>query len=209
MALRPMSSIDPILGLFQQSATNLREIAEFFLQMVQDYTNLPERARRLKEFETKGDALTHQLYRQLNSSNVTPFGREDVHALASRLDRVVDEIEGAGNRMYLFGIEQPSPQSIELATLIHRGAQLIEKAVHNLQDISALEEIVSQIYAVENQVDKITRGATSYIFQKTTGQRQDVVNLLRWKELYARLEHTADRMEDVAKTIEDIVEKSS
>jgi predicted phosphate transport protein (TIGR00153 family) len=209
MIFRTISNPDPFLDLFHQSAANLREAAEYFLQMVQEYTDLPERARRLREFESRGDLITRQLYNLLNSSNVSPFEREDVHGLASRLDKVLDEIEGAGNRMYLFGIEKPSPQAIELASLILRGSQLIEKAINNLQDPSALKDTVGQIYDVENHVDKITRGATSYLFHKSTGDKQEVLHLLKWKEIYARLEHAADRMEDVANILEDIVEKSS
>ncbi len=193
--------------LFSQSASNIREAAEAFFDMVQNYTSVEEKANRVKEIESKGDSITHEIIEYLNASFITPIDREDIYALAGNLDEVLDEIEGVANRMHLFNVERPTPECIELVQIILRGSELIEKAIANLRHFSNLKDFLVAIHSLENQADQITRRMVARLFHETEDDK--VMDLIKWKEIYTRLEHTADRMEDVANVIEDIVVKNA
>jgi uncharacterized protein len=190
--------------LFTKSASNIRVAADCFLDMVHDYTHAEDKSERLKHLESLGDSITHDIIDRLNASFITPIDREDIFGLAGNLDDVLDEIEGVGNRMLLFAIDRPTPACIELAQLIVQGARAIECAITNLRRFSGIQDHLIEINSVENKVDEITRKMVGELFHQEAG---DVVDLIKWKEIYARLEHTADRMEDVANVIEDIVVK--
>ena len=192
--------------LFSLSASNIRLAAEQLLNMVQDFTNVEEKAERLKEVESEGDRITHEIIDFLNSSFITPIDREDIYALAGKLDDVLDEIEGVSSRLHLFSLEKPTPECVELVQIVVRASEAIEKAIKNLKHFSDLKGFIVEIHRLENQADQITRKMVAQLFNN--GQN-DVVGLIKWKEIYSRLEHTADRCEDVANVIEDIVVKNT
>jgi predicted phosphate transport protein (TIGR00153 family) len=198
---------DIFFDLFDKSASNIREAGHLFLAMVQNYTDIEAKAEHLKEIESKGDAITHEIIERLNSSFITPIDREDIYALAGDLDTVLDEIEGAGNRMVLFGVDKPTLECIELVTIVAEAGDLIEKAIKNIRHFKGLQEFIIQIHTLENKADRISRAVTAKLFHECGSTPKDAIELLKWKEIYARLEHTTDRMEDVANVIEDIVMK--
>jgi uncharacterized protein len=198
---------DVFFDLFDKSASNIREAGHFFLAMVRDYTDIERKAGQIKEIESKGDAITHEIIERLNASFITPIDREDIYALAGDLDTVLDEIEGAANRMVLFGVEKPTPECIELVTIVAEAGDLIEKAIKTIRHFKGLKDFIIQIHTLENRADKISRAVTAKLFHECGPDPKDAIDLIRWKEIYARLEHTTDRMEDVANVIEDIVMK--
>ena len=197
---------DRFFDLFSLSASNIRVAAEQFLLMVKDYTEVEEKANRLKEVESEGDRITHEIIELLNSSFITPIDREDIYALAGKLDDVLDEIEGVGSRMHLFAVEKPTAECVELVEIVARQAEVIEKAVRNLKKLSGMKDYFVEIHSLENQADQISRRMVAKLFHNGNS---DVVNLIKWKEIYARLEHATDRCEDVANIIEDIVVKNA
>ncbi len=197
---------DRFFDLFSMSASNILVGAELFLNMVQDFTSVAEKANRLKEIESKGDSITHSIIDHLNSSFITPIDREDIYALAGGLDEVLDEIEGVASRMHLFAVDRPTAECVQLGQIVVRAAVLIEKAVKNLKHFSGLKDFLVEIHSLENQADQITRRMVAQLFHEVN---HDVVNLIKWKEIYTRLEHATDRMEDVANVIEDIVVKNA
>jgi uncharacterized protein len=109
--------------------------------------------------------------------------------------------------MHLFAVKEPTPECIELVQIILRGSELIEKAIANLRHFSNLKDFLVAIHSLENQADQITRGMVARLFHDA--RESTVIDLIKWKEIYTRLEHTADRMEDVANVIEDIVVKNA
>lgn len=196
---------DRFYDLFVLAASNIRLAAQQLLTLVQDFTDVEEKARRLRDVESEGDSITHAIIDHLNSSFITPFDREDIYALAGKLDDVMDEIEGVGSRLFLFAVEKPTAECVELVKLVVRSSEAIEKALKNLKKFDGLQPFLVEIHTLENQADQITRGLVAKLFQNGNA---DVVNLIKWKEIYARLEHTADRCEDVANVIEDIAVKN-
>lgn len=191
--------------LFVLSASNVRLGAEQLLNMVQDFTDVEAKAKRLLEVEDHGDSITHEILGYLNESFVTPFDREDIHFLAQRLDSVLDEIEGIGSRLFLFGVDKPTEECVGLVKIIVRATEAIENAVRNLRGFKGIKDYLVQIHSLENEADQISRMLVGKLFHNGS---IEVVNLIKWKEIYARLEHTADRCEDVADVIEDIWVKS-
>ena len=179
--------------------------AEQLLNLVEQFAEVEDKAIRLKEMESKGDKITHEIIEYLNSSFITPIDREDIYALAGKLDDVLDEIEGVSSRLHLFGVDRPTNECIELVKIVVKATEAIEKGVRNLKKYSGLKEVLVEIHRLENQADQITRKMVAKLFHNGVN---DVINLIKWHEIYARLEHTADRCEDVANVIEDIMVKN-
>jgi len=196
---------DRFFDLFSRSASNISTAARACLELVENYSGVEEKVHHIKELESAGDTITHEIIDYLNESFITPFDREDILHLAGNLDDVLDEIEGFSNRLLLFNIDRPTQECIEIMKIVVRAAELIEMAISHLKKFTGLQEFLIEVNSLENQVDGITRRMTAMLFHDP-GIR--VLDLIKWKEIYARLEHTADRMEDVANIIEDIVVKN-
>ncbi len=206
MALALFPKNERFFELFSESAKTLREGADYLLYMVQHFTDVPAKAVELKKIESRGDHITHQIIEHLNASFITPVDREDIYALARGLDDVLDEIEGVGSRMDLFNVARPTAECVELVEIIVKAAGKIEQAVARLKKLTQIRDLLEEVSELEHQADQITRRMTAKLFHNGDS---DVLHLIKWKEIYARLEHTADRLEDVANIIEDIIVKNA
>lgn len=206
MALALFPKNDRFFELFSESARTLRQAADYLLFMVQNFTDIPAKAMELKKIESRGDHVTHQIIEHLNASFITPMDREDINALARGLDDVMDEIEGVGSRMDLFNVARPTAECVELVEIIVKAAGKIEQAVARLKKLTGIHDLLEEVAELEHQADQITRAMTARLFHNGDA---DVLHLIKWKEIYARLEHSVDRLEDVANIIEDIVVKNT
>ncbi len=191
--------------LFRSQADKVLEGAHALREMVEHYENVDEKARRIKAIESEGDELTHSLIDRLNRTFITPFDREDIHALASALDDVLDNIEGVASRLALFHVKAVTPEVIELVSVIVRSCLAIQAAIGHLRDLKSIPPYLIQINDLENEADFISRNTTAQLFE----QASDFRELIKWKELYGRLEATTDDCEDVANILEGIVVKNN
>jgi predicted phosphate transport protein (TIGR00153 family) len=173
-------------------------------EMMMKYDRLEERAKEMKAIEHRGDIVTHEIFERLNRTFITPIEREDIHDLASGLDDVMDATEAIATRMVLFKIAATTPAAQRLTSVLAKAGQQIEKAVAVLKDFKGLQAFTIEINRLENEADAISREAVADLFSG----RHDLLDVMRWKEIYGRLEGAADRCEDVANTIEAIVLKS-
>ena len=148
--------------------------------------------------------MTHEIFERLNRTFITPLEREDIHQLASNLDDVLDAVEAIGSRIVLFKVGKPSPEALRMATILTECASQIEKAVDSLKNMNNLMSFTVEINRLENEADAISRQVTAELFSG----RHDLLDVLRWKEIFGRLEGAADKCEDVANAIESIVVKS-
>lgn len=189
--------------LFNQLAQKVHSGAKHFRDLFEHYDDVERKARRIKEIEHEADLVTHEIFSRLNKTFVTPLEPEDIHALASGLDDILDDIEGIAARMIMFRISRPTKEAIELVDIIAKAAGEIEKAVQNLQKMDNLIQFCIEINRMENMADDITRRMVGKLFD----DEKDVVALIKWKEIYGRLEATADKCEDVANIIERITIK--
>jgi uncharacterized protein len=164
-------------------------------------------ADRLREKEHEADEIAHLLYNELDRNFVTPLDREDLHALTSRLDSVVDVIESTAVRMSVFGLPKLSPPMCELIRIIQESTAEVAKSIHLLQDLSKLDEIqvhIVHVNSLENEGDRIYRAELTRVFREV----KDAIELIREKEVLNQLERAIDRCEDVMDLIRSVVVKN-
>ncbi len=190
--------------LFRRQAALVRQSCDQLHEMMTRFDRTEERARELKETEHRADLVTHEVFERLNRTFITPLEREDIHDLASGLDDVVDAAEAIASRLVLFRIERSTPEAIRLTAILAECGRQIEQAVENLRNMNNLMAFTIEINRLENEADALSRQAVADLF---TG-RHEILDVLRWKEIYGRLESAADQCEDVANAIESIVLKS-
>jgi len=190
--------------LFRRQGELVRESCDQLHEMMRSFDRIEERARQLKEVEHQGDLVTHEIFERLNRTFITPLDREDIHDLASGLDDVMDAAEAIGIRLVLFNVTASTPASIRLTAVLADAGKQIENAVGSLKDFKGLMPFTIEINRLENEADVLSREAVADLFSG----RHEVLDVMRWKEIYGRLEGAADRCEDVANTIESIVLKS-
>lgn len=190
--------------LFRKQAELVHESCQQLHEMMQKFDRLEERAKALKEVEHRADLVTHEVFERLNRTFITPLEREDIHGLASGLDDVVDAAEAIGSRLLLFGITESRPEAVRMTEILVASALQIEQAVGNLRNLQNLMSFSIEIHRLENEADAISRQVVADLFSG----RHEILDVMRWKEIYGRLENATDMCEDVANTIESIVIKS-
>ena len=190
--------------LFEKQGSVVCQGCELLLDMVEHFENVEQKAAKLKEVEHDGDLITHEIFAKLNRTFITPLEREDIHGLTSSLDNVLDAVEAIGSRFVLFRVKQVTPEAIQLARIVAQGGVQIEKAVKQLRDYDKLMPYTIELNRLENEADEISRRVVADLFNGG----HDPIDVLRWKELYGRLEAAADMGEDVANILEAIVLKN-
>ena len=191
--------------LFEQASDNLVNGANHLRDFMNNYDNIEQKAQLIKDIEHKGDQLTHEIVEKLNRTFITPIDREDIHALTSGLDDVVDSIEAVSNRMISFKIEAPTDALKQMTDILCRAAEEIRKAVHSLRKLDHLMTFCIEIKNLETRADEISRRLVSELFD----QEKDPIAVIKWKEIYGRMEAATDRCEDIANIIEAIVVKNA
>lgn len=195
---------EDFFAMFRKQAALVRKGCDLLHEMMQVFDRLEERARELKDVEHEADLVTHDIFERLNRTFITPLEREDIHSLASNLDDVLDAVEAIGSRIVLFRVGKPTTEAVQLSRILTECGQQIEQAVGNLKNLQNLRSFTVEINRLENEADTISRNVTADLFSG----RHEVLDVLRWKEIYGRLEGAADKCEDVANAIESIVVKS-
>jgi len=190
--------------LYRKQGALVRLGCDQLSEMMTKFDRLEERAKQLKETEHQGDLITHELFERLNRTFITPIEREDIHDLASGLDDVLDAVEAIASRLVLFNIQKPTPEAQQLTSIVAQSGIQIEMAVAALKDFKNLMGFSIEINRLENEADAISRQVVADLFSG----RHEILDVLRWKEIYGRLESAADQCEDVANAIESIVLKS-
>ena len=196
------------LKLFDSASANIVRGAQLFRDILDDPTNLKTKVEKLKEVEHEGDRLTHEALAKLNATFITPFDREDIHSLASRLDDILDATDAAAQRLLLYKIETIPSHLKALARLLVASAEQVHKAVVVLHDGKRYSEAMTacvEINRLENEADVLHREALADLFANAT----DAIQVVKLKDLYAFLEEATDRCEDAANSIETIILKSS
>ncbi len=190
--------------LFGESADLSVEAAEKLLQMLSDFPHIESRARGIKDIEHKADEVTHQAIELLHKTFITPLDREDIHKLITEMDNIVDFLDAASQRIFLYGINQTTPELNGLAKVCVQSVGYVRKAVKGLSNLKNPAEIRKncvEINRLENEADHILRSAVAKLFR----EEADIRLLIKLKEIYELLEVVTDRCEDVANIIEGIV----
>lgn len=192
--------------LFFRSAQNSLRASRLLQEML---TNWPEdQEALLREIllaEQEGDKITHELIRRLNSTFVTPIDGEDIYALATQLDDVVDYIEETADFMVLYKIDAPMEQSIRMADVLVLCCEQLAEAIERLRSFKDLDKYWIEIHRLENDGDRLYRDAVASLFANGI----DPMVVIRWKDLFTVLERSIDACESVAHVLEGIVIKNS
>jgi uncharacterized protein len=191
--------------LFEEAGGNILRAAALLEEMLRDFPERNELAREILICEQEGDRITHDIIQRLNQTFVTPLDREDIHELAAALDDVVDYTEEVADYLGLYKIEAPMAQAQELAKVLHQSARLIAEAMPRLRGFKDLSHYTVEINRLENDGDRITREAIASLFDNGI----DPMVVIRWKDIFERLEEAIDATETVANILEGVVIKNS
>ena len=192
--------------MFAEMASNLMEGATTLRALFQDYKDVPVSVQKIKDIEHKGDDMTHAVVIKLNQTFITPFDREDIHALASALDDVLDYINSAADRLLMYKITSTPNAALKLADVIVRQSDELSKAVSLLEknQQKVLEHCV-EVNRLENEADAVARDAIGHLFH----DEKDPIQLIKIKELLEVLETATDKAEDAANVLETVILKSA
>jgi predicted phosphate transport protein (TIGR00153 family) len=199
---------ESFFDLLEAAAVNALATARLFRDMVEDYRTLPERVQKITDAEHAGDRIIHQIMDKLNKTFVTPIDREDIHALATEIDDIVDAIEVAADRMILYRIKEPTPITISLVRVLVRCCEEVASAIPLLRSPKQMKAILShgiEINRLENEADSLSRVALEALF----ADPKDALEVLKWKEVYSTLEEAIDMTENVADVLHGIVIKNA
>jgi predicted phosphate transport protein (TIGR00153 family) len=191
--------------LFEEAAANVVRAAAMLEEMLESWPEKSELAREILLAEQEGDRITHDIIQRLYSTFVTPIDREDILALASGLDDILDFTEEVSDFLGLYRIEAPMDQAIELARVLHQSARQIQAALPRLRTLQDLSHYVVEIHRLENEGDRLERMALASLFERAV----DPMVVIRWKDVFERLEQAVDATEQVANTLQGIVLKNS
>ncbi len=205
--MRIIPKEEKFFDLFEELADKIEEGANFFLAMAKSYEYSEANIGRLKQIEHEADAITHTTYAKMHTTFLTPLDREDIYALVNKMDSIIDMIEASAMRMNLYKVKRPSSEKIiELAQILVRAVSKIKLIVHAMRDMKNARMILDacvEVNTLENDGDVVLRTAIAKLFE----HEKDVFELIKWKEIFERLEEAIDVCEDVSNIAEGIVLK--
>jgi uncharacterized protein len=191
--------------LFEEAARNAVKAAELLERLLEQWPDDGSALRaQILDCEHDGDRITHDIIQRLNHSFVTPFEREDIIALASGLDDVVDFIEEVADFLGLYRIEAPMQQAQEMATVLRRSTRAICSAVPRLRSLQDISEFTDEVNELENEGDRLLRDAVASLFERGI----DPMMVIRWKDIFERLEEAIDSTETAVHILESTIIKN-
>jgi predicted phosphate transport protein (TIGR00153 family) len=191
--------------LFEEASKNNLRAAQLLDRMLGTYPESASLAADIRACEHEGDRITHGIVQRLNHTFVTPIEREDILALASALDDVVDLIDEVADYLGLYQIEAPMDQALQLAKIVAQACAALDEAMPLLRDFRDMSKHTVEVHRLENDGDRATREAIAALFVHGI----DPITVIRWMEIYARIVGAIDSTERVALLLEGIVIKNA
>jgi predicted phosphate transport protein (TIGR00153 family) len=194
---------EKFFDMFVEDASNVLTAARTLESFFDSYADRERIAAQLRDLEHRGDQISHEIGHKLESTFVTPFDREDIQELISRLDDVLDLIEEVADTCILYRIEEPTDVARRQAEIVTKQCVQIGDALQHLRNFKGLEQYWIEIHRLENEGDQLARQGVAALFRNGG----DPLDLIKWKDVYGLLENAVDACEDVANVIERIVVK--
>jgi predicted phosphate transport protein (TIGR00153 family) len=196
--------------LFAEDTANLVDQAKKFNQLfaVSDKNEIAEIIRDIRDFEHKGDEFTHKIFLELSANFITPFDREDIHALATSIDEIADYINACASRINLYGVKEFSKPMEMMSEVLLKQVMEIDTAVRdlkNMRNVQRVRDAIVRINSLENHADDIFDEAIARLFS----EQDNAMVLIKQKEILSSLEIATDKCEDVANVLESILVKNS
>ena len=202
--LRLLPREEQYFDLFNQMTVYISDAARELRDMLSDKNpDFGGYAQRIKGLEHACDELTHSIATRLNKSFITPFDREDIYMMSSALDDIVDLIDDAARAIVIFDVREITDYARDLAQVIGQMAEQLREIVSTLQRPKNITPRLVEIHRLENEGDDIYHAAIAELFHDPP----DALTVLKWKEIYEKLEAAIDRCENVANIIESVIIK--
>ena len=192
--------------LFARAGVNAVEVARLVERRFREHPNSGITQEQVKAAETVNDGVTRELITLLNTQYLTPFDRDDIYMLAIEMDDVIDELEEASDLLGLYGIEQPTKHAVQQTGLLVAAAEQLKVACDNLKSFKGVQEALVEVKRLEDEGDRVLRDGLAALFRD---DRIDPLMVIRWKDVYDRLERALDSCETAANTIANIVVKNA
>jgi predicted phosphate transport protein (TIGR00153 family) len=205
MTFRLLPKDVKFFGLFVEDGENLERAANCLRDMVEQFDRLDERVAEIQALEKHGDEIDREIVRRLEDAFVTPFDREDIHELTSRLDDVLDGIQAIAETLVIYAVTTPTEESRRLAAIIAEQAVALGAALRALDGLKGIEPHLDKVHDLEHEADGLSRAAVGRLFRDGL----DPLEVIKWRDLYNALEETIDAAEDAAEAIERMNHKSS
>ena len=190
--------------LFERQSEYIIQAAGLLHEMAHNFHDARAKAHAIKEVEHQGDSITHEIVKRLNTTFITPIDREDIHALATRLDDVLDYIEASAERLVVYRIKEPTSACRAMSDVIVSTTHAMDRAIRCLRNMDeAFHEHAVEVNRLENTADTLLRDSLAAMFE----EQSDPIEVIKWKEIYETMEIVTDRCEDVANVIESIILK--
>ena len=191
--------------LFREAATNAEAATATLDRLMRNWPDESDLRGEIKRLEAEGDRITHDILHQLYSTTMTPLDREDIHALAGALDDVVDYTEEASDVLGLYKIEAPMEQAVELTGVLRDAGREMAVAIGKIDNLSEMSPHLIEVDRLEDEGDRISRQALVSLFAGGI----DPMVVIRWKDVFERLEQAIDACERVSHVLEGIVVKQA
>ena len=204
ISLTPRTS--EFFTLFGKAGENALQVSRLVERRFREHPNSGITQEQVKAAETAGDGVTHDLITLLNTQYLTPFDRDDIYMLAIQIDDVVDELEEASDLLGLYGIELPTKHAVQQTALLVLASEQLLVACDNLKGFSGVQEALIELKRFEDEGDRVLREGLAALFRD---DGIDPLMVIRWKDVYDRLERALDSCETAANTIANIVVKNA
>jgi len=205
MTFRILPRDPKFFELFIADGDNLEVAASALRAMVDDYDRLEERVANIQALEKRGDEIDREVNRKLEDAFITPFDREDIHELVSRLDDVVDGIQAIAETFVIYGVASPTPEAKRLAAILDGQAVELAAALRKLDGLKDLERHFDLVHELENEADGLSRAAVARLFHDDLPP----IEVIKWRDLYNGFENTIDAAEDAVEAMERMYHKAN
>ncbi|MEW6068745.1 MAG: DUF47 family protein [Nitrospirota bacterium] len=191
--------------IFDNVAANISHAGTLLVGIMENFNAVDAWAKEIHELEQHGDMLTHDIIKKLNKTFITPIDREDIHALTTTLDDIIDLIWATADRLTVFKLTESTSWAVTMSKDLLLTIEVVHKAIKELKkkNYSHIQEYCIEINKLENRIDRGFRDALGHLFNEI----KDPILIIKWKEIYEHLEDASDKCEDVANILESIVLK--
>ncbi len=205
MTFRLLPKDPKFFELFIADGDNLEAAASALHEMVDQYDRLDARIANIQALEKRGDEIDREVTRKLEDAFITPFDREDIHELVSRLDDVVDGIQAIAETFVIYDVKEPTAEARRLAAILDDQGKELAQALRKLDGLKDMERHFDAIHELENEADGVSRAAVARLFHDDLPP----IEVIKWRDLYNDLEETIDAAEDAAEAMERMYHKAN
>jgi hypothetical protein len=203
--VRLMPKDEKFQELFVDYAQTTLDAARKLEDMVTTYDRLDERVAEIRALEHHGDETQTEVEVRLDRSFITPFDREDIHELVSRMDDVLDRIQEVAETFVIYDVKEPTEDARTLVGILSAQAGQLNDAVGKLEGLKGLESNLKAVHDLENEADGLSRAAVARLFRGT----HEAIEVIKWRDIYTAMENTIDAAEDVGEVMERIIAKNA